>query len=203
MTRLAISVEGQTEEEFVNEVLAEYLIPKEVYPIPILLYGNVHFEKLVSEMVELSWNFDAVTSLVDYYGFRDKGKRSVRVLQKHLVQEIKGRSLGAKRCFPYVQKHEFEGLLFSNTEAFGVIEQVTAHDIAALSDIRRQFPTPEDINDHPERAQSKRIVNVVQGYRKRRDGLSVAQETGLATIRSACPRFNSWLTWLGRLTSKV
>ena len=87
MTRLAISVEGQTGEEFVNEVLAEYLIPKEVYPIPILLYGNVHFEKLVSEMVDLSWNFDAVTSLVDYYGFRDKGKRSVRVLQKHLVRK--------------------------------------------------------------------------------------------------------------------
>ena len=92
-------------------------------------------------------------------------------MEKDLGQEINRINLGAKRVFPYVQKHEFEGLLFSDTFAFGVIERVAEHEIAALSDTRQQFETPEDINDHPERAESKRILNTVQGYRKRRDGI--------------------------------
>ena len=147
-------------------------------------------------MVGLSWIFHAVTSLVDYYGLQNKGEWSVDRLEKDLGQEINRINLGAKRVFPYVQKHEFEGLLFSETFAFGVIERVAEHEIAALSDTRQQFEAPEDINDYPERAESKRILNTVQGYRKRRDGLSVARATGLAKIRSECPRFNSWLTRL-------
>lgn len=208
MIRLAISVEGQTEEGFVKEVLANHLCPLGVYPFAIRIHrarsasgcnvggGNVSFEKLVSDMVNLSWNFNAVTSLVDYYGFKDKGERSVEGLEKDLGQEIHRNNLGTKRVFPYVQRHEFEGLLFSDTFAFGAIEHVAEHEIAALSDIRRQFETPEDINDHPESAPSKRILNAVQGYRKRRDGLSVARAAGLTKIRLECPRFNGWLTSL-------
>ena len=141
-------------------------------------------------------DFPRRNALVDYYGLQNKGERSVYRLEKDLGQEINRINLGAKRVFPYVQKHEFEGLLFSDTFAFGVIERVAEHEIAALLDTRQQFETPEDINDHPERAESKRILNTVQGYRKRRDGMSVARATGLAKIRSECPRFNSWLTRL-------
>ena len=208
MTRLAVSVEGQTEEGFVNEVLANHLYPLGVYPFAIRIHrarsvsgcnvggGNVSFEKLVSDMIDLSWNFNAVTSLVDYYGFQDKGERSVEGLEKDLGQEIHRNNLGTKRVFPYVQRHEFEGLLFSDTFAFGAIERVTEREIAALSDIRQQFKTPEDINDHLERAPSKRILSALQGYRKRRDGLSVARAAGLTKIRSECPRFNGWPTRL-------
>lgn len=208
-------MEGQTEEAFINEVLANHLRPSGVEPCPIRIGrarstkrsnaggGNVGVKRLVSDMVHLHWNFDAVTSLVDYYGFRDKGERSVEELQEHLVQEINGKIPGAKRVFPYIQMHEFEGQLFSDTTAFSVIGSAVERDIAALSDIRRQFATPEDINDDPERAPSKRIVSTVPGYRKRRDGLSVARETGLAKIRSEYPRFNGWLTCLEGLASKA
>lgn len=211
MIRLAISVEGQTEEGFVNEVLANHLHPMGVFPFAIRIHrarstcggnvdgGNVSFEKLVSDMIGLSWNFNAVTSLVDYYGFQDKGERSVEELEKDLGREINRSNLGVIRVFPYVQKHEFEGLLFSDAIAFKVIESAAEHDIAALSNIRQQFETPEDINDHPERAPSKRILNTVRGYRKRRDGLSVARATGLTKIRSEYPRFNRWLKRLEEL----
>ena len=37
MIRLAISVEGQTEETFVKDVLADHLQSKDVAPIPVLL----------------------------------------------------------------------------------------------------------------------------------------------------------------------
>ena len=71
MIRLAIALEGRTEEEFVNEVLAARLRISGVEPYPIPLDGNVTVERLASDMAGLYWNFDFVTSLVDFYGFRD------------------------------------------------------------------------------------------------------------------------------------
>ena len=124
MIRLAISVEGQTEEGFVNEVLANHLCPLGVYPFAIRIHrarstssgngggGNVSFEKLVSDMVNLSWNFNAVTSLVDYYGFKDKGERSVEGLEKDLGREIHRNNLGTKRVFPIFRSTSLRGCCF-------------------------------------------------------------------------------------------
>ena len=203
MIRLAISVEGQTEEAFIKKVLACHLRKRKVEPTPILLArarssgvggGNVSIGRLVSEMVHLHRSFDAVTSLVDFYGFRDKGEFTVEALEDRLMQEIGKRVPNATRVFPYVQKHEFEGLLFSDAAAFGEIDCVTDQAISTLAAVRRQFATPEDINDDPERAPSKRIGTAVSGYRKRLHGPRIAQAAGLEKIRTECPRFRAWLT---------
>ena len=204
MIRLAISVEGRTEEEFVKDVLAESLRPG-VEPCPVLLGrarsggaggGNVRVERLVSDMVRLRRSFDAVTSLVDFYGFRDKGDRTIEALEEYLMQEIMARIRDETRVFPYVQKHEFEGLLFSDVAAFEVLPRVTGRGIEALAGVRRQFATPEDINDDPEGAPSRRIARTVRGYRKRLHGPLVARKAGLMKIRTECPRFRAWLTRL-------
>ena len=199
MIRLAISVEGRTEEEFVKDVLTDHLGPRGVAPYPVLVRpggGNVSIKRLVSEMIRLRPNHDAVTSLVDFYRFSDKGKLSVKALEDHLMQKIKPKIRDARQVFPYVQKHEFEGLLFSDTAAFRVIGKAAEQHIEALSEIRRKFPTPEDINDDPEGAPSKRIARTVRGYRKRLHGPLIARQAGLATIRAECPRFHAWLTRL-------
>ena len=96
MIRLAISVEGPTEEEFVKNFLAAYLRERGVEPIPILFGrargrsagGNVSVEQLVQEMTHLRHSFDAVTSLVDFYGFRNKGNRTVNELEEDLRQKL-------------------------------------------------------------------------------------------------------------------
>ena len=210
MIRLAVSVEGQTEEAFVKDVLADRLRPMEVEPYPVLLGsarsggrgrggGNVDAGRLVSDMVRLRRSFDAVTSLVDFYGFRGKGDRTVEALEKHLKQEIKTHIPDARRVFPYIQKYEFEGLLFSDPAAFGVVGRAADRSIVDLAAIRRQFETPEDINDDPEGAPGKRIARTVVGYRKRLHGPLVARRVGLATIRAECPRFHAWLTRLEKL----
>ena len=205
MIRLAISVEGRTEEEFVKGVLVDHLRPLGVEPCPVVLGrarsgsaggGDVRVKRLVSDMVLLCRSFDAVTSLVDFYGFRGKGNLSVKALEDHLIQEIETRIPGEQRVFPYVQKHEFEGLLFSDTAAFRVTGKAAERDIEALSKIRRRFSTPEDINDDPEGAPSKRITREVRGYNKRLHGWLVARKVGLATICEECPQFRAWLTRL-------
>ena len=167
MIRLAISVEGPTEEEFVKQFLADHLRERGVEPTPILLGsargrsagGNVSVERLVLEVAHLFHSFDAVTSLVDFYGFRRKGDRTVDELEEDLRQKL-GRLWHPKRVFPYVQRHEFEGLLFSDVSVFAGLVEAPDGSVEALQNIRSQFQTPEDINDNKDTAPSKRIIDL-------------------------------------------
>ena len=199
MIRLAISVEGPTEEEFVKNVLAGHLRTVGVESQPILLGrdgGNVTISRLASDMAELQRNFDRVTSLVDFYGFRDKEGDTPEQLEQRVFQEVDrmvNRSWDQSKVFPYVQRHEFEALLFSNVAAFAAVNSATEEAITELRRIRCRFQTPEDINDSSETAPSKRILSVIPRYKKVVDGSLIAETTGLNAIRSECPRFNSWL----------
>ena len=74
MNRLAIVVEGETEEEFVKSVLAPHLQTRAVEATPHLIGGNVTVERLASEMANLFWSYDRVTSFVDFYGFPNRGQ---------------------------------------------------------------------------------------------------------------------------------
>lgn len=207
MTRLAVSVEGQTEEEFVKQVLADHLRASRVESTPIMLGrargsargGNVSSNRLVSEMATLYHSFDVVTSLVDFYGFRDKGDRTVQELETHLLGEIAeriGHAWDERKVVPYIQRHEFEGLLFSDVDPFAT--QIGFPDGCAvqLRAVREQFATPEDINDDPLTAPSKRISSIIPRYGKVLHGPIVAGEIGLDAIRAECPRFNAWMTRL-------
>lgn len=210
MIRLAVSVEGSTEREFVKDVLAEHLRANGIEATPILLGrarglhggGNVSTVRLVAEMSRLYWNFDAVTSLVDYYGFRDHVSGDPEKLQERLFAEIKdriGREVHRENMLPYVQRYEFEALLFSDAGVFADVPGVSGESVRLLQDIRRQFPTPEDINDHSETAPSKRILGAIPRYRKVVNGPRLAGKIGLAVIRKECPRFGAWLTDLEAL----
>lgn len=211
MIRLAISVEGQTEEEFVKNLLAPHLREKGVEPTPILLGrargssagGNVSVEQLTLEMIYLRRSFDAVTSLVDFYGFRRKGNKTVDELEETLRQKL-GHLSHPQKVFPYIQQHEFEGLLFSDVSIFSSLVDEPAESaeaVEALQNIRSQFPTPEDINDNKDTAPSKRIEKVIPRYKKTVDGPLLAMEIGLVKIRAKCPRFDGWVTSLESLGS--
>ena len=207
MIQLAISVEGATEEEFVNRVLAEHLRTSGVDPQPFLVNyrgGSVSIDRLASDMAKLYWRWDYVTSLVDFYGFKDKDEATPGELEKRLDEAIDRkiqRSWDQSRVFSYVQRHEFEGLLFSDVSAFASLVEASGDSIRELKRIRLQFPTPEDINDSHTTAPSKRIVKLIPRYRKRRDGPFLAGKIGLDKIRTECPRFDKWVTRLESLRS--
>ena len=204
MTRLAIVVEGPTEREFVQHILAGYLLPREVYLFPRSLGGDITIEKLASEMVKYLQSFDCVSSLVDFYGFRGKGNATPSKLEDSIREAIESRPnipQGDIRIIPYVQRHEFEGLLFSQVDVFSdaMPDPVSEDNIRHLRQIRLQFRTPEDINDNPQTAPSKRITQIIPRYNKPAHGRLIAESIGVDTIRSECPRFNEWLTRLESL----
>ena len=210
MIRLAIAVEGQTEEEFVKDVLGEHLRAFGVDLTPVQVGsarnrwrgGNVSESVLIAEMRLLSHNFDAVTSLVDFYGFRGKRDRTADELVADLREGLRG-ELGPRarldRMIPYVQLHEFEGLLFSCPEAFRSVPDATEESVARLRGIRARFASPEDINDGASTAPSKRLRKALPRYRKTVDGPRVARRVGLAAIRQECVRFDAWLARLEAL----
>ena len=208
MIRLAIVVEGQTEEEFVKRVLAVHLRTRGVEPYPIFpdgKAGNISVARLTPEMANLFRSFGFVTSLVDFYGFKEKGSAIPDALEQRINQAVRsriGRYWNRCRVFAYVQKHEFEALLFSDVSCFrAVIDNIPGNTLDALRAIRSRFATPEDINDSPVTAPSKRIARLIPHYNKRVHGPDVAMEIGLDTIRKECVRFNAWLTRLELLGS--
>lgn len=208
MIRVGIVAEGRTELEFVRQPLANHVVEYGVLvtPVPIghrrSAGGNVTVERLAVDMAALSYKFDAVTTLVDFYGFRHRPTDDMEGLERQINNAYDGMphaALPDDRVFSYVQRHEFEALLFSDVPAFTRVLGIPRNADAALAGVRAQFASPEDINDSPNTAPSKRIVDAIPDYNKVTDGAVVAAEVGIEAMRRECPRFAAWLTRLEAL----
>ena len=99
------------------------------------------------------------------------------------------------RFIPFVIMHEFEALLFSDCAAFsrGIGRPDLQQQLQAIRDI---FATPEEINDSPITAPSKRVLQIIPNYQKPFLGPLAALEIGLERMRQECPHFDAWLTRL-------
>jgi len=225
-TRLLVEVEGQTEEQLVNEVLAPHLYEKGYQAVCARLVGNQRLRARrggirnwdsVSRDIVRHLREDhgrIVTTMVDYYALpatwpgrataaslpaETSAAKAARVEEALLddMAERMGAGFDRRRFVPFVVMHEFEGLLFSSCGALprlvgdGELE-------AKLTEIRDGFSTPEDINDSPETAPSKRISSLVPRYEKPLYGVITFLEIGLRTVRAECPHFHQWLEQLER-----
>jgi hypothetical protein len=120
-----------------------------------------------------------------------KAQSIEQAFHSDIVREI-GHTFRPERFIPYIQMHEFEGLLFSAPEALasGIGRPQLEEPLRA---IRAAFPTPEDINDGVATAPSKRIRDLARSYDKVFQGNLVALEIGLARLRKECPHFHAWI----------
>jgi len=203
MIRVNIFVEGQTEETFVRELLYDHFLQQNIYVNPILLGGAVTYGKIRKELYrkcsEDSTAF--VTTMLDLYGLPKDfpGKSSIPTTNnpfekaEYLEQQM-GIDIGLQNFIPNLLVHEFEGLLYSNTEAFlAWFDQSVVEHLESESKL---FPSPEHINDSPITAPSKRILRCCPGYDKPLHGSLIAMDIGLDTIRKQCQHFDKWLTRL-------
>lgn len=114
MIRLGISVEGKTERLFVNKALRSHLLPFGVDATGVDIRGNVSLDKIRGVLPRLLGDFNHVSTMYDFYGFKRRGDRDVLALEA----EIQGLVDNAdqERLTPYVQQYEFEALLFAVPE---------------------------------------------------------------------------------------
>lgn len=224
MLRVHVICEGQTEEMFVKDLLVPYFMSRDTALIPALLGkpghkgGNVRFERIATD-IRNRLNGDPsawCTTFFDFYGLpgnfpgkseasgqsaiADKARCVCDALTQKLSEDIGPEPVG--RFIPYVQMYEFEALLFSDCERFarGIYEAGLSDRLGA---IRRSFPTPEDINDSPTTAPSKRVLKLIPGYEKPLFGTLAAHEIGLETMRRECRLFDGWIHRLESLQDRT
>jgi Domain of unknown function (DUF4276) len=102
------------------------------------------------------------------------------------------------RLIPYLSLHEYEGLLFSDPDSFA--QALNRPNLAhRFHQVRNGFPTPEDINDGPEAAPSKRVIEIYSAYRKVLEGTLAARAVGIERMRQECEHFRNWLEQLEAL----
>jgi hypothetical protein len=216
--RALILVEGQTEERFVKDMLAPAFFEKELFFSATILVtkrvkdgpnfkgGVTSFAKFRNDLQRLLGGArDAlVTTMLDYYGLpvdfpgmatRPAGATTAEQRVEH-VEEAMRQDFGAPPNFiPFLALHEFEAWLFASaTELPLVIAE--NHKQPQFAAIRASVATPEEINDRPEFAPSKRIQMLFPGYRKTLHGPTAAVRIGLDRIRGECPHFHQWMSKL-------
>lgn len=211
MKRLYVIVEGQTEQEFINTLVAPYLQNYGIYSVtPILIHtsktgkgGFVNYQHLKNDAKRLlnSQKQDVVVSmLVDFFRcpeIPDKEKWSAKASHMEQVKAMEQcikEDINDARFIPYIQLHEFEALLFASNKGFEIY--FNKEESAATQSIIAQYENPEDINTTPEGAPSKRILSIKNDYDKVLEGNLIALETGFPAIMEKCPRFRAWIETL-------
>jgi len=219
MTRIIVICEGETEKEFCQTILSPYFLKKElIIQAPLIkksMGGIVKWRNLKKQiLLHLKTDKAYVTTLIDYYGLHnkfgfpswdeahkesDKNKR-MDILEDGMQKDID--DAVRHKFIPYIQLHEFEGLLFNKLNIF--YEQIPKKELVGekeLKKIFRLFDNPEMINDKRETSPSHRLARIILGYNKVVYGNILAEAIGLQNIRNKSPRFNAWLEGIENLKS--
>lgn len=219
-TRLYVVVEGQSEREFVKELLGPHLALRMLDVKPKVVVTNRKLNKrgginnyglLRSDLVRLLAEDRALdcrfTTMIDLYklppdfpGRAIAAKQKVRADKVTALEAAFRDDLGDPRFIPHLQVHEFETLLYCDLGQLAKRIDGSSPGIAALGQEVAGLD-PEDINEGLTTAPSKRIVKHVPIYDnlKVRVGAPAASAIGLSTLRTNCPHFGAWVTTLEQL----
>ncbi len=222
--RLHITAEGQTEERFAKDTLVNHLSTFNVFAdVRCVLTskdkhkkhrgGLISYQKARSDIqhwLKSDANKDArFTTMFDLYalpndfpGFEEVSKKRNPYEKIELLEIALFEDINDNRFIPYIQLHEFEALLFSKPSMLELEYFDHEKELKQLEKILTSFSNnPELINDKPETAPSKRIINLIPEYEgnKVNVGAVIASLIGIEHLRKSCAHFNEWLTKLENL----
>lgn len=211
MKRVIIICEGETERDFCKNVLAPHLIHHNIYiQAPLIkrsMGGIVRWPILKKEIeTHLLEPNVIVSTFIDYYGLYQKydfpkwieGERiadknsRMDFLESAMKADIS--DAGRYRFIPYLQLHEFEGLLFNDIQIFH--DHVPKAELIGVAELEKTFAdydNPEMINNNRETSPSHRLRRIIKGYNKPLYGHYFAEAIGIQKIRAKSPRFNLWI----------
>ena len=212
MNRIIIICEGQTEQEFCNTLLQPYFgangITLQAPLIKKTMGGIANWTVLKREIeTYLRREKDVlVTTLIDYYGIKDShgfplwAEKQAIADKNQRLDELEAAMQAdvdenlRPRFVPYLQLHEFEGLLFNDIQVFYTTfneDELVGED--ELEQTFTDFDNPEMINDGVETSPSHRLERIISGYDKVVYGCCLAEAIGLNKMRQKSPRFDNWL----------
>jgi hypothetical protein len=209
-------VEGRTEQEFVSRVVAPHLRQFHNAELKTIIVetgrtragtvargGSVKFANFRSQVENLLNEPDvmAVTMMLDFYRLprsfpKGMARSNATPLQRvEAVEQAIETAVGDRRFKAYLALHEFEAMLYATPNDLARVTGMPGCAAAMVAELVR-FATPEDINDGPTTAPSKRLERHIRGYDKVLHGPQALIDAGLAPIRLACPHFAAWLSYL-------
>ncbi len=199
MSKVYILAEGETEEKFIKEILNPYFEVKGIFIQPICLRGIDKYSSIKKEVYNLlkDTTVKVVTTMIDLYGSpsdmpqKEQIKQDMNYIEKvEFLEDAFSKDISHLKFLPYLQLHEFESLLFSDVSHFSLLTK----NIKIFEKIAIQ-KEPEEINDSPSTAPSKRIIKAIPEYEfsKPANGIILSKAIGLAKMREKCPHFNRWI----------
>jgi len=220
VSRVIAVVEGQTEQDFIRDLLSPWLAARGVYIFPRLVGKPGHkggvgeYERARQDVLLLlkQEQETSITTMFDFYGMPDSwpgrtqartvaSNRKAQIVEDAIKKDVAdylGASFNASRIVPYVQMYEFEALLFSQPPT--ICEVLLSPESAPkIQSIRDMYLTPEEINDNTQTSPSRRLVELFAGYQKRLHGLIAAKRIGIDVMLQECPHFSNWLGTLAKL----
>ncbi|NML40879.1 DUF4276 family protein [Chitinophaga sp. G-6-1-13] len=219
MIRLNITAEGFSEERFVSDILRPHLLNFEIYADVRKVLTNrklrkrggiVGYHKFKNDVIQWIRESPNVyhTTLIDLYGLTTDfpGHIATKDLPAYdrieEMERLLGVDINHHTFIPYIQLHEYEALMFADPVVMqnwlGLYNQLPEN---CFEKIRSSVPdnNPELINEGPNTAPSKRILDLCDAYDKIDDGVLILKEIGLNNLRKECTHFNEWLTKLEQL----
>ncbi len=207
-----IICEGQTEEEFVNSILRPYFNSHHIYDVrPILMTtskghkgGDVKYERLkfnIDKLLKRETDV-LVTTFIDFFRlkndfprFKEAQKIENKIQRVEFLEEALSAAINNTRFIPYIQLHEFEGLLFASKDGFESLPDVESSNLKKLLQAVEEKVNPEELNDGALTAPSKRLEQLIPGFDKNKPfyGGLIAEINTIHAILDRCIRFKSWV----------
>ncbi len=219
MIRLNITSEGFSEERFVTDILRPHLLSFNIYVETRKVLTNRKLRKRGGVVGYIKFKNDITqwfkecpdvyhTTLIDLYGLSNDfpAYGPTKILPPYdrvaAMENALKNDLGFSKFIPYIQLHEYESLLYSDTDTLeewlGLYNKLPKD---CFTKIKKSVAdhNPELINDGPATAPSKRIISICDSYDKINDGILIIKEIGIQKIRQECKHFDDWLTTLEQL----
>jgi len=227
MKYINMVVEGSTEETFVNDVLVKHfaLMNKFVSARRIETgwdrqnskpakggFGRIQkYVKFRNDI--LNWiQSDRqkpntwYTTFVDLYAFPTDPESPYTIQIQNIsnpyqkidaLESAIAKNISHLNFIPYIQLHEFETFILVDPDR---LLSMYPDGQTGINRLKREIENciPEEINESPETAPSKRIIKYLPDYegQKAQVGPMVAEEIGITTLRNKCDHFNEWITKL-------
>lgn len=215
MPRLVFIVEGDAEQHFINRHLVDYLSRK--YP-GVWMHaqkittnrqlnkkgGNVSYALFQNELKRTAAQGNVlITTMLDFFRMPNEfpgystDVRTIDVMEDSIRTDCSA-IIAPQFFLPYIQKHEFEALLFANLSGFSAF--LDDKEMKQVEKVVKDCGSPEDIDGGAETAPSKRLASIFD-YKKVADSLLVMSDVSIDQLRSSCPRFDEWVGKLERALS--
>lgn len=217
-----ILCEGQTEERFVKEVMKPYFASSGIVLKHRLLVtskkknargGMLNYAQAKGDLVrwmkengERNSETHFYTTMFDFYalpddfpGFVEAESNSDPYDKVEAIERALEADLNSRHFIPYIQLHEFEALCFCDISQMKAFYPSEGASIDALERVLEQYGgNPELINNSPNTAPSKRIIDAIEGrkryrYNKPKSGADVTKNISMDKLMVMCRHFSNWV----------